>query len=168
MADEFRAKEAKFVALQEKKSEEAKEKKQEVELAAIESKEKKVEGKKGAIAPKAQAKKEGEKAATAKAPEKKEEKKEEKEIKKREIILERIYSIPLDVYAKPQQHRANAAIKVLKKFLARHMKTDIKKVKIALIVNNTIRKRGGGRPMKKVKVKATKDKEGIVLAELAA
>lgn len=169
MAEDVGAKEAKFVALQEKKAEEAKEKKAEVELGKVEAK--KTEDKKDSAKGKTkESSKEGKdalaKPAGKKEETKKEDKKEEKEIKKREITLERIYTVPfIQVYSKPQQLRSNAAILELQRFMARHMKTDISKVKISLIVNNMIRKRGGGRPMKKIKVKATKDKEGIVLVE---
>lgn len=190
MAEEHSAKEAKFVALQEKKAEEAKEliaEAKEEKAAELEEEKKNEaksapdkkgetttskEGEKKKGEPKKEGKitdsKPGEK---GKAPEKKEEKKEEpkKEEKKREIVLERIYTVPLwEIYSKPQQSRGNMAITFLRKFLARHMKGAPEKIKISLILNNTIRKRGSGRPMKKVKIKATKDKEGLVLAELAA
>ncbi|HLC48382.1 MAG TPA: 50S ribosomal protein L31e [Candidatus Norongarragalinales archaeon] len=175
MADEHSAKEAKFVALQEKKAEEAKvevaiAKEEKIEAKAAEHQVKtethKHEGKKEGAAPS----KAGEKKAEPKKEEKKPAEKEAaKEEKKREIVLERIYTVPFSqIYAKPQQSRGNMAITFLRKFLARHMKGAPEKIKISLILNNTIRKRGSGRPMKKVKIKATKDKEGVVLAEIAA
>lgn len=175
MADEHSAKEAKFVALQEKKAEEAKvevaiAKEEKIEAKAAEHPVKaevhRHEGKKEGAAPS----KEGEKKAEPKKEEKKPAEKEAaKEEKKREIVLERIYTVPFSqIYAKPQQSRGNMAITFLRKFLARHMKGAPEKIKISLILNNTIRKRGSGRPMKKVKIKATKDKEGVVLAEIAA
>ncbi|MFH1751230.1 MAG: 50S ribosomal protein L31e [Candidatus Micrarchaeota archaeon] len=177
MAEEHSAKEAKFVVLQEKKAEEAKEK-------IAEAKEEKAEikdapAKKSGEAPGEKAEKTAEtpaKGAEAKkeasetkkpAEVKKEEPKEEK--KKREIVLERIYTVPMiEAYSKPAMARANNAIKLLRRFLARHMKAEDGKIKIAEKVNNLIRSRGSGRPMKSIKVKATKDKEGIVLAEIAA
>ncbi len=173
------AREAKFVELQEKKAEE----KKQIELEKIAEKaseaakpsgegkakedakpaeEKKADG--GKVGPKKEEK--GKEGGAKREEGKKEEKKEEK---KREITLERIYTIPLvSVYSKPLMSRGNAAIKVLRKFLVRHMKGDEKKIKLTISLNNLIRKRGSARPMKKIKVKATKDKEGIVLAEIAA
>jgi len=184
MADEHSAKEAKFVALQEKKAEEAKvevaiAKEEKIEAKAAEHQVKtethKHEGKKEGAAPskegekKAEPKKEEKKAEPKKEEKKPAEKEAAKEEKKREIVLERIYTVPFSqIYAKPQQSRGNMAITFLRKFLARHMKGAPEKIKISLILNNTIRKRGSGRPMKKVKIKATKDKEGVVLAEIAA
>ena len=44
---------------------------------------------------------------------------------------------------------------------------DLKKVKIATEVNSLVRTCGGRRPMRSIKVKASKDKEGIVLVEAA-
>ncbi|MEK6953903.1 MAG: 50S ribosomal protein L31e [Candidatus Micrarchaeota archaeon] len=179
MAEEHSAKEAKFVALQEKKAEEAKEvaaiAKEEAAIVKEEPKQpiKSTDEKKDLkAASKAKDSKADSKPSEKKGEAKKEETKKDEdrpEVKKREIILERIYSVPLvEAYAKPQMLRGNRAIKLLRWFLARHMKTDEEKVKIALELNNLIRARGSGRPMKKVKVKATKDKEGIVLGELAA
>ncbi|MEK6843532.1 MAG: 50S ribosomal protein L31e, partial [Candidatus Micrarchaeota archaeon] len=105
----------------------------------------------------------GDKAKAEKAPVSKDEPKVER---KREIVLERIYIVSLaDTYRKPAMQRANYAIKFLKKYLTRHMKAQEGNVKISLILNNFIRKRGSGRPVKKIKIKATKDKDGIVIAE---
>jgi len=102
----------------------------------------------------------------AAAPAKKEEKKEEK---KREVVLERLYTVNLQpAYATTMFSRADKASKMLKKFLARHLKASgPDKVKLAEGVNLYIRERGSAHPAKRVKVKASKDKEGIVLAELA-
>ncbi|MFH1258162.1 MAG: 50S ribosomal protein L31e [Candidatus Micrarchaeota archaeon] len=168
MAGVEQAKEAKFIQLQEKKAEERKE----IDLKKVEEKaeakreEKKADEHKGK---QPEDKKAAEKTAppAKKTEEKKEEKKEEP--KKREIVLERIYTVPLiAAYSKPLMKRGNAAITLLRRFLERHMKADEKKVKISLILNNIIRKRGSGRPLKKVKIKATKDKEGVVIAEISA
>lgn len=146
------AKQEKFIELQEKKAFEEKE--EAVKPAAAPSAEiaKKTDGKE------------------AKKPEKKEEKKDAKPPeKKREVVLERIYTVSLkDAYSKPQMKRANVAIRMLKDFLSRHMKADRPNVHVAVALNNLIRARGSGRPLKKVKILATKDKEGVVLAEQSA
>ncbi|MFH0971309.1 MAG: hypothetical protein V1835_01955 [Candidatus Micrarchaeota archaeon] len=161
MADVASAKEAKFIEVQEKKAEEKKAEDLKKEEKAKEAGEtKKLEAKKDEK--KGEIKKESPKTDAKKDEEKKE------EPKKREIILERICTVPfMHLYSKPMMKRGNAAIKFLKNYLSRHMKTDVKKVKISLFLNNAIRKRGSGRPLKKVKIKATKDKEGGVLAEIA-
>ena len=102
--------------------------------------------------------------AAAKAPEAKKE--EEKPVEKREIVLERVYTIPLeDAYAKPAKKRAARAVKLLRQFLSRHMKSQ--NVKISPEVNEFIEERGATSPMKKVRVNASKDKAGMVLAKLA-
>lgn len=98
-------------------------------------------------------------------------KKETKKIKEEKIELEREYVIPLkkSVLKAPRYRRAKKAIKVIKEFLAKHMKVedrDTKKVKIDLYLNNEIWFRGIKKPANKIKVKAVK-KGGVVYAELA-
>ncbi len=173
MAKEASAREDKFVELQEKKSQEQKEEALENErdqpqetVAPTLTAEKIVEEAKKEVT------KEGKGAASAEEKEakKKEEKPEEKpakEEKKREIVLERVYSVPLqDAYSVPQSKRGDKAVRLLKTFLERHMKSQ--NVRLAVALNNAIRARGTRHPLKKVKVRATKDKAGLVLTELAA
>ena len=96
--------------------------------------------------------------------EKKAEKKEEKkEEKKREIVLERVHTVSLvDAYKKTATKRSDYAINLLKAFALRHMKGA--KVRIATAVNDTIRK-SSKKPVKKIRLNMTKDKEGLVLVE---
>jgi len=114
-----------------------------------------------------------------KVEEKKDEKKDSKPAvakiskkKKKSIIeLEREYVVPLKkgCLNVPRYRRAKKAVRVLKEFLAKHMKIegrDLKKVKIDLYLNNEIWFKGIKKPMNKIKVKAVK-REGIVYAELA-
>ena len=87
-------------------------------------------------------------------------------------ILEREYIVPLRKGAQkvPRYKRAKKAIKVLKQFLAKHMKVenrDISKVKIDRYLNQEIWFRGIKKPPAKIKVKAVKTSEGIVHVELA-
>ena len=101
--------------------------------------------------------------------EKVEEKKEIKNEKKPE--LEREYIIPLRKKARkvPRYKRARKAIKVIKEFLARHMKVeerDLRKIKIDKWLNNEIWFRGIKKPPAKIKVKASKI-DGVVKVELA-
>ena len=88
------------------------------------------------------------------------------------IILEREYIVPLrkgamkTVYYK----RASKAIKVLKQFIAKHMKVvdrDLRKVKLDRYVNEEMWFRGIRKPLAKIKVKAKKFESGIVKVELA-
>ncbi len=96
--------------------------------------------------------------------------KKEKEAKpKREVVLQRVYTIPLaDAYAKPRSLRGNAASRMLRVFLAKHFKTDADKIRIDVKLANALHARGSRKPPKKISVNASKDKEGIVFAELHA
>jgi len=119
--------------------------------------------------------------------EEKQEKKEEKENEKKEKKdssksniksdnmtkpeLEREYIIPLrkKVWKVPRYKRAKKAIKVIREFLARHMKVssrDLKKVKIDKWLNQEVWFRGIKKPPAKIKVKASKI-DGVVRVELA-
>jgi len=113
------------------------------------------------MAEKPAAKPETPKPAEAKKAEKKEEPAD-----KREIVLERVYTVPLaDAYAKPAKKRAGRAVKLLREFLSRHMKSQ--NVKIDPGVNEFIEERGAASPSKAVRVNASKDKAGMVWAKLA-
>jgi len=87
------------------------------------------------------------------------------------IELEREYIVPLrrGVNKVPRYKRAKKAIKVLKEFIAKHMKVedrDLNKVKVDRFLNNEIWFRGIKKPPAKIKVLAKKDSEGIVRIEL--
>jgi len=69
--------------------------------------------------------------------------------------VERVYVIPLrKAKRKPRSRRANAAIRVIKEFLQRHMKAEI--VKIDNKLNEFIWERGMHKIPSRVKVKAVK------------
>lgn len=94
--------------------------------------------------------------------------KPEKETKKREIVLERNYVVNLvEAYEKPSMFRSIKAMKILREFIARHMKTTLDKVKLAPELGEVINARGHAKPLKKIKVSASKDKEGLVLVKKA-
>ncbi|MHA1583519.1 MAG: 50S ribosomal protein L31e [Candidatus Baldrarchaeia archaeon] len=91
---------------------------------------------------------------------------EEREVSE-EILEERIYVIPLAkkfIYT-PRQKRAEKAIRVLKEFVERHMKPE--KIIIDPEVNEKIWERGIQSPPRKIRVRVTKDKEGVVKVFLA-
>lgn len=128
-----------------------------------EQKEKKTEDKKPIE--EANDKKEESKPAVAKP--KKAEKKEEPKIE-----LEREYIIPLrkKVQKVQKYKRAKKAIRVIREFLARHMKVenrDLSKIKINKYLNQEIWFRGIKKPPAKIKVKVAKNSDGIVTVELA-
>lgn len=82
------------------------------------------------------------------------------------ITLERTYTIPLRRKFKvaPTHKRANRAVKAVKEFLQRHMKSD--DVKIGHHLNLKIWENGIKNPPHKVKINAIKDDKGVVRAEI--
>jgi large subunit ribosomal protein L31e len=99
-------------------------------------------------------------------------KKEEKAKDEKKIVLEREYVVPLrrGFLKVPQYRRAKKAIRVLREFIAKHMKVedrDLRKVKVDRFLNEELWFRGIKKPAGKIKVKAVKDSEGIVRVELA-
>ncbi len=112
---------------------------------------------------------------SAKAPAASSEKKEEKKVEKkaepvvREVVLERVYNVPLvEAYKKTHYKRADFALNLLREFAARHMSAEKENVRISTAINEAIRARGSRRPLKMVKVRLTKDKQGRVLVEALA
>ena len=85
-----------------------------------------------------------------------------------EVEVERIYSLRLRQKMKkyPRWLRAKKAVKFIRKFLSRHMKTDIKNVKIDSSINEKIWERGGQKVPTKIRIRAVKFDDGIVEAEL--
>ena len=83
-----------------------------------------------------------------------------------EKILERTYNVPLrkEFLKVPKYKRAKKAVKALKQFLVKHMKSD--NIKIGKYLNDEIWKHGIKNPPHHVKLNAVKDKEGLVTAEL--
>lgn len=79
--------------------------------------------------------------------------------------LERVYKVPLRKGAMkaPQYMRANKAVRVLREFLQRHMKSE--DVRIGPYLNSKILEHGRKNIPHHVDVKVVKDKEGIVRAE---
>lgn len=91
---------------------------------------------------------------------------------KTEKNLEREYTIPLRSKYKhvARYKKTPKAVKSIKEFLVKHMKVydrDLRKIKIDKLLNEALWFRGIKKPPHKIKVKATKDVNGIVLVELA-
>ncbi len=82
--------------------------------------------------------------------------------------LERIYVIPLrKAYdTPPRTKRSRKAVKIVRKFISRHMKAEETDVSISEGVNSLIWKRGIQKPPRKIKVKAVKSGDRVVVSLL--
>ncbi len=79
--------------------------------------------------------------------------------------MERVYIIPLrDVKRVPRTIRSPKAIRLVREFLVRHMKSD--EIKIDSAVNEKIWERGIQKVPPRIKVKATKEEDGSVFVTL--
>ncbi len=95
-------------------------------------------------------------------------KKEKKEKEEEDIVEERIYTVPLSkAWISPRTRHSPRAIRILKSFVMKHMKIDDDSIKITNEVNEKIWARGIQKPPRKIKVRVTKDSEGIVTVHLA-
>ena len=103
----------------------------------------------------------GEETTTEKVEEKEEEEAEE-EGEEIEVVEERIYTIPLrKVWGPPRGKRTPRAMRLLRAFVKRHMKTE--NVEISNEVNEELWARGIRKPPREIKVRLVKDKEGRVI-----
>ena len=86
--------------------------------------------------------------------------------KKEDAKLERVYTVPLrKEYQKvPRWRRTKKAVKALQQFLEKHMKSD--NFKLSSELNEELWKHGIKNPPHHVKVTVTKDKDGVVKADL--
>ncbi|MDD1669757.1 MAG: 50S ribosomal protein L31e [Methanomicrobiales archaeon] len=83
-----------------------------------------------------------------------------------EKLKEQIYVIPLrDVQHTPRWERGKRAMKAIRDFLARHMKTD--DIKLDQSINEAVWGRGSHKPPSRIRVRAMKYEDGQVQAELA-
>ncbi|MHA1754713.1 MAG: 50S ribosomal protein L31e [Candidatus Odinarchaeia archaeon] len=83
-----------------------------------------------------------------------------------EIAEERVYTIPFrDVKHTPRNKRSNKAIRILRSFVAKHMKSD--EIIIDPKVNEKIWERGIQKPPNKLKVRLVKSRDGVVEVLLA-
>lgn len=91
---------------------------------------------------------------------------EVEEAPKEEIIDERIYVIPLaKARHGPRNKRAKKSIRYLREFMERHFKPE--SLIISQPVNEKIWSRGIQKPPRKIKVRATKNIDGLVVVYLA-
>jgi large subunit ribosomal protein L31e len=144
----------------------------------LEKEEEKVEEEAAAQEPE----KEAEAAEEVSAPEKEEEPKPTKRKAKeeKEIVEERIYTVPLGkALIMPPNKRTARAVRILKTFMIKHMKLEARKEgeteeeeePARLIIDNEVNEklwsRGIEKPPRKIRVRAEKDKEGNVSVYLA-
>lgn len=82
-------------------------------------------------------------------------------------ILERVYNVPLrkEFLKAPRWRRTEKAVKALKEFIAKHMKSE--DVRLGKYANKLLWEKGIKNPPHHIKVNAVKDNEGIVRVELA-
>ena len=80
--------------------------------------------------------------------------------------LERVYNVPLrkEYQKSPRWRRTKKATIALREFLQKHMKSE--NVKISREVNEKLWQHGIRNPPHHIKVNVTKDREGVVRAEL--
>jgi len=108
---------------------------------------------------------------------KKPSKKEKLVLKEEDIVEERFYTIPLrKVWIAPRKKRAPKAARVVKAFVAKHMKVQTEvdedeeepeRIVIDNEVNEKLWSRGIEKPPRKIRVRVVKDNEGVVTVLLA-
>lgn len=107
---------------------------------------------------------------------KKSSKKEKKEDLEEDIVEERFYTIPLrKVWISPRKKRAPKAARVVRQFVAKHMKVrsefDEDEEPERLVIDNEVNEklwsRGIEKPPRKIRVRVVKDNEGVVTVLLA-
>ncbi|MGC8816826.1 MAG: 50S ribosomal protein L31e [Candidatus Hadarchaeum sp.] len=79
---------------------------------------------------------------------------------------EKIFVIPLrDLKRVPRYRRARRGAKLVREYLARHMKSD--RIKLDPKLNEKLWEKGQEKPPTKIRVKAVKDDDGLVHASPA-
>ncbi|AKB76013.1 LSU ribosomal protein L31e [Methanosarcina lacustris Z-7289] len=85
-----------------------------------------------------------------------------------DMVKEQIYTIPLRAARKvPIWKRANRAVIEVRKYLVRHMKTELTQVKLDKTINERLWERGCEKPPLSIRVRAVKFADGEVQVELA-
>jgi len=108
--------------------------------------------------------------------EKREVEKEKKKELEEEIVEEKFYTIPLrKAWISQRKKRAPRAIRIIRGFVEKHMKIRSEAVGeeeaeflvISNEVNEKVWSRGIEKPPRKIRVRAVKDKEGVITVHLA-
>ncbi len=82
-----------------------------------------------------------------------------------DVVVERLYTIPLGkVYDTVRTRRAKRAVNMVRAFIIRHMKPEEGEEDLIIdpALNEYLWARGIQKPPRRVRVRTTKDKEGIV------
>ncbi|MFW9983867.1 MAG: 50S ribosomal protein L31e [Candidatus Odinarchaeota archaeon] len=81
-----------------------------------------------------------------------------------EIVVERLYTIPLGkAYNAIRKKRAKRAVNMVKAFIIRHMKVEAEEdLSLNPALNEYLWTRGIEKPPRRVRVRATKDRDGFV------
>lgn len=120
-----------------------------------------------------------EKAVPAEETPAKEEAKSKRKKKDDEIVEERFYTIPLQkALVRPPKKRAPRAMQLVKLFVTKHMKIDMKvseeeeidelpQLIVSKEVNEKIWAKGIEKPPRRIKTRVTKDRDGNVVVYLA-
>jgi large subunit ribosomal protein L31e len=104
-----------------------------------------------------------EKEEEAEKPKEPEKKKLVKKEEAEDIVEERVYTIPLGrVWITPRKKRSPKAIRVLRAFVMKHMKVEEGSVRITSDINEKVWSKGIEKPPRRIRVRVTKDSEGIV------
>ena len=117
-------------------------------------------------------------APTEEAEEEEKEKEKPKKAPEEEIVEERIYTIPLRrAWIGPRKKRTPRAMRIVKSFVQRHMKIETRvkgeeeeeeeRLVISNEVNEKLWNRGIEKPPRNIRVRAVKDKEGVITLYLA-
>jgi len=85
-----------------------------------------------------------------------------------DMVKEQIYTIPLrEVRKVPAWKRARRAVKEVRGFLVKHMKTEAEQIKLDKTINERLWEKGCEKPPLSIRVRAVKFADGEVQAELA-
>ena len=108
--------------------------------------------------------------------EKREVEKEKKKELEEEIVEEKFYTIPLRrAWISQRKKRAPRAMRIIRGFVEKHMKIrseavgeeEAESLVISNEVNEKVWSRGIEKPPRKIRVRAVKDKEGVITVHLA-
>jgi large subunit ribosomal protein L31e len=103
----------------------------------------------------------------------------EEKAKEEEIVEEKFYTVPLGkCWIVPSNRRAPRAMRIIRGFVVKHMKLEKRGEKVEeeeepkrLVISNDVNERvwgrGIGKPPRKIRIRAAKDKEGNVTVYLA-
>jgi len=154
-------------------TEETEEKEEDIEEESIKEESAEIEKEKLEEAP------EEEPEAEELAPEEEKEEKKKRREAEEEIVEEKTYTIPLGrAWIAPRKKRTPRAVRIVKSFIQKHMKIEERtttaeeegegeRLVISDEVNKKLWNRGIEKPPRNIRVRAVKDKEGIVTLYLA-